>query len=68
LKQVKLQVVSVRQQKYLSLEKARIKAALDAQKQRVLKLKSEQDEMAVLVRETESAQRIYDNAIAIWTD
>jgi len=37
--------------------------ALENQKQRVLKLKSEQDEMAVLVREVENAQRIYDNAL-----
>lgn len=45
------------------LREGEIKAALDAQKQRVLQLKSEQDEMAVLVREVESAQRIYDNAL-----
>lgn len=45
------------------LREGEIKAALDAQKQRVLQLKSEQDEMAVLLREVESAQRIYDNAL-----
>jgi chain length determinant protein EpsF len=40
-----------------------IKAALEAQKQRVLKLKGEQDEMAVMLREVDSAQRIYDSAL-----
>lgn len=40
-----------------------IKAALAAQKEHVLKFKSERDEMAVLLREAESAQRIYDNAL-----
>lgn len=45
------------------LREGEIKAALEAQKQRVLQLKSEQDEMAVLLREVESAQRIYDNAL-----
>lgn len=45
------------------LRESEIKSALEAQKQRVLQLKSEQDEMAVLVREVESAQRIYDNAL-----
>jgi polysaccharide biosynthesis transport protein len=51
-------VARVSQQK-----EAEIKASLAAQKERVLKLKSEQDEMAVLVRELDSAQRIYDNAL-----
>lgn len=45
------------------LREGEIKSALEAQKQRVLQLKSEQDEMAVLLREVESAQRIYDNAL-----
>lgn len=49
--------------KVSQLREAEIKAALETQKQKILKLKSEQDEMAVLVRETESAQRIYDNAL-----
>lgn len=40
-----------------------IKASLAAQKERVLKLKSEQDAMAVLVREVDSAQRIYDSTL-----
>jgi polysaccharide biosynthesis transport protein len=52
------QMARVSQQK-----EAEIKASLAAQKERVLKLKSEQDEMAVLVRELDSAQRIYDNAL-----
>lgn len=42
---------------------AEVKAALAAQKERVLKLKEQHDEMAVLLREVESAQRIYDNAL-----
>ncbi|MDX1915346.1 MAG: chain length determinant protein EpsF [Methylophilus sp.] len=49
--------------KVSQLREGEIRAALEAQKQRVLKLKSEQDEMAVLVREADSAQRIYDNAL-----
>lgn len=49
--------------KVSELRESEIKAALAAQKERVLKLKSEQDEMAALVREAESAQRIYDNAL-----
>ena len=52
------QVARVSQQK-----EAEIKASLAAQKERVLQLKSQHDEMAVLVREVESAQRIYDNAL-----
>jgi polysaccharide biosynthesis transport protein len=40
-----------------------IKASLAAQKERVLKLKGQQDEMAVLLREVESAQRIYDSTL-----
>lgn len=45
------------------MREGEIKAALDAQKQRVLKLRGEQDAMAVLLREVDSAQRIYDNAL-----
>lgn len=52
------QTARVSQQK-----EAEIKAALAAQKARVLSLKSQRDEMAVLVREAENAQRIYDNAL-----
>jgi len=52
------QMARVSQQK-----ESEIEAALAAQKERVLRLKSEQDEMAALVREFESAQRIYDNAL-----
>ena len=40
-----------------------IRAALGAQKDHVLKLKNQHDDMAVLVREVENAQRIYDNAM-----
>lgn len=40
-----------------------IKASLAQQKERVLKLKDQHDQVAVLVREVESAQRIYDNAL-----
>ena len=40
-----------------------IKSALAAQKEYVLKFKSQRDQMAVLLREVESAQRIYDNAL-----
>lgn len=40
-----------------------IKASLAQQKERVLKLKDQHDKMAVLVREVESAQRIYDSAL-----
>jgi succinoglycan biosynthesis transport protein ExoP len=40
-----------------------IVAALAAQKERVLKLKSQQDEIAVLMREVDSAQRVYDVAL-----
>lgn len=52
------QVARVSQQK-----EAEIKASLANQKERVLQLKSQHDEMAVLVREVESAQRMYDNAL-----
>ncbi|MCP5241781.1 MAG: chain length determinant protein EpsF [Zoogloeaceae bacterium] len=37
-----------------------IKAALEAQKQRVLALKAERDQIAVLQRDVENAQRAYD--------
>lgn len=52
------QMARVSQQK-----EAEIKTALATQKERVLRLKSEQDEMAALVREFDSAQRLYDNAL-----
>ncbi len=42
---------------------AEIRASLAAQKEYVLKFKSQRDQMAVLLREVESAQRIYDNAL-----
>lgn len=42
---------------------AEIKASLAQQKERVLKLKDQHDQMAVLVREVDSAQRIYDGAL-----
>jgi polysaccharide biosynthesis transport protein len=45
-------------------KESEIKAALATQKSRVLKLKSQHDEMAVLVREVENAQRIYDSALS----
>lgn len=55
---------SVGENANVSLKKeAGVQAALEAQKARVLKLKSEQDEMTALVREFESTQRIYDNAL-----
>lgn len=40
-----------------------IKASLAEQKNRVLKLKNQHDQMAVLMREVESSQRMYDNAL-----
>lgn len=40
-----------------------IRAAVHSQKERVLELKTLQDEMAVLQREAESAQRIYDSTL-----
>lgn len=52
------QTARVSQQK-----EAEIKAALAVQKTHVLKFKTERDEMAVLMREAESAQHIYDNAL-----
>jgi uncharacterized protein involved in exopolysaccharide biosynthesis len=52
------QTARVSQQK-----EAEIKAALALQKAHVLKFKAERDEMAVLMREAEGAQRIYDNAL-----
>lgn len=42
---------------------AEIRAALSAQKTKVLALKEQHDEMAVLVREVENAQRLYDMAM-----
>lgn len=52
------QIARVSQQK-----EAEIVAALASQKERVLKSKSQQDEMAVLIREVDSAQRVYDVAL-----
>ena len=52
------QIARVSQQK-----EAEIKASLARQKERVLQLKSQHDAMAVLVREVESAQRMYDSAL-----
>ena len=49
-----------------AINKARegqIRAALDAQRARVLQMKAVRDEGMVLQREVESAQRIYDNLI-----
>lgn len=46
----------------LSREQA-LRAAHDAQKRRVLALKRERDEVGMLLREAESAQRIYDAAL-----
>lgn len=40
-----------------------IRASLEAQKQRVLKLKNQHDEMSVLVREAENAERLYDTGL-----
>jgi chain length determinant protein EpsF len=40
-----------------------IKSSLAKQKAQVLKLKDQHDQMAVLMREVESAQRIYDSAL-----
>jgi len=39
---------------------AEVRASLDAQKERVLEIKKQRDELAVLQREVESAQRAYD--------
>lgn len=41
-----------------------IRARLDAQKQRVLELKRQRDEMGVLLREVDSAQKAYDLVMA----
>ena len=55
---------SVGQSARVSLQReGEIKAALAAQKERVLKLKNQHDDMAVLVREVDNAQRIYDSAM-----
>lgn len=43
---------------------AELKAALDAQRDKVLKMKAVRDEGAVLVRDVESAQRNYDQILA----
>lgn len=44
-------------------KEAEVSAALNAQKEKVLKLKSEQDEVTALQRDLEGAQRIYDSAL-----
>jgi chain length determinant protein EpsF len=44
-----------------------VRSALEAQKMRVLSLKKQRDEGAVLVREVENAQRAYDAAMARFT-
>ncbi len=55
---------SVGQSARVSQQKeAEVRSSLAAQKEQVLKFKSQRDEMAVLLREAESAQRIYDNAL-----
>jgi chain length determinant protein EpsF len=43
---------------------ADIRASLEAQRAKVLKLKAERDEAAVLQRDAENAQRSYDNVLA----
>jgi len=43
---------------------AEIRAALDAQRAKVLKLKAERDEAAVLQRDVENAQKAYDGVVA----
>lgn len=45
------------------MKEGEIEAALAEQKDKVLKLKSEQDEIAVLMRDLEGAQRVYDLAM-----
>lgn len=40
---------------------AQMRGALEAQREKVLRLKAQRDEAAVLVRDVESAQRTYDN-------
>lgn len=52
------QIARVSQQK-----EAEIRASLIKQKEQVLALKGQHDDMAVLMREVENAQRIYDNAL-----
>jgi succinoglycan biosynthesis transport protein ExoP len=44
-----------------------IKAALAAQRAKVLEMKKERDDLTVLVREAENAQRVYDGAMARMT-
>ncbi len=46
---------------------AEVRAALDAQRTKVLQLKAVRDEGAVLVREVENAQRSYDAVLARFT-
>ena len=52
------QIARVSQQR-----ESEIKSSLAQQKAQVLKLKGQHDQMAVLMREVESSQRIYDNAL-----
>jgi chain length determinant protein EpsF len=46
---------------------AELQAALDAQQQRIMKLKDTRVDLAVLTRDVENAQRAYDGAIARFT-
>ncbi|WP_204350021.1 hypothetical protein, partial [Serratia marcescens] len=43
---------------------AEIKAQLEAQRAKVLKMKTQRDQVAVLSRDVESAQRAYDTVLA----
>lgn len=45
------------------LRERELRSAVENQKKRVLSLQSEQDEMAALLREAETAQKIYDSAL-----
>lgn len=55
---------SVGQTARVSMQReSEIEAALAQQKERVLKLKNEHDEISVLMREVEGAQRVYDVAM-----
>lgn len=46
-----------------SQKEAEIRASLNAQKQKVLKLQGDKDALAVLLRELDGAQKIYENAL-----
>lgn len=54
-------------QRIMQRREAEIRAALEAQKTRVLRLNRTRDELAVLVKETEAAQRAYDTAAQRFT-